>query len=96
VRPRRSPRDRNRDGVRPVRLCERTYDKHDKPNSAARFARSPTRRRGAEHGRCERVGEQRRRERVERIVCLRRAVRACLHCALAEAAEVGRKMGDRV
>ena len=88
-----SSRDRNRDGVRPIGLCHRTHDKHDEPNSTARFTSRPARRRSAEHGRCERIGKKRGWKRVERIVGLGRAVRTRLYCALAEAARGGRKLG---
>ena len=98
----RGARDRDRHRVRPVRLCERADDEHYEPNGTARLARCPARRRGAKHDCSERVGQQRRRERVERIVGLCRTVRASLHCALAEAAggngalgEWERRMGER-
>ena len=90
----RGARDRDRHRVRPVRLCERADDEHYEPNGTARLARCPARRRGAKHDCSERVGQQRRRERVERIVGLCRTVRASLHCALAEAAGGNGALGE--
>ena len=73
------------DGVGPVGFHERRDDEEHESNTASRFARCPAYCHGAQHSRRQRVRQQGRRERVQRVVGLRCAVRTRLNRTLAEA-----------
>ena len=72
-------------GVGPVGFHERRDNEEHESDAASRFARCPAYRHGAQHGRRQRVRQQSRWERVQRVVGLRCAVRTRLNRPLAEA-----------
>ena len=73
-------------GVSPVGFHERRDDEEHESDAASRLARRPAYRHGPQHGHRQRVRQQGRRERVQRVVGLRCTMHARLNRPLAEAA----------